>query len=317
VFLSVARTMLSTFLTAILVSLVWLAATPSVRTTLAHAVRTGSTSCQRSLILVLRPGRVPPANADWNKPPAPDIPPGPVTERFPLYPGAIPSSVAMPHAVVGILPTYRKVARAEFQLPARYPTVSTWYQHALAACGMPIGGTMPLQQHGGPRFAGLVYISPHWLNWLNLVFRPLSLTTTAVLYVAQTLDLPPRPASSLLHGPFTRVAVDYQATGVLPQSNHRYSFIITWPATIARLAAAINGPTRIWVPVGAGGAVLSSQSVRLSFVRRDGGARPVSVGGVLDRIIVGHTRPLVDLNGKVLKLLTRIVQHRCQPARGC
>jgi len=43
----------------------------------------------------------------------------------------------------------------------------------------------------------------------------------------------------------------------------------------------------------------------------------VFVGGVLDRIIVGHTRPLVDLNGRVLKLLSRIVRHRCQAVGMC
>jgi hypothetical protein len=221
------------------------------------------------------------------------------------------------HAVIGILPSYRKVARAEFQLPAGYSTVSAWYQHALAACGMPIAGTMPLQQHGGPRFAALEYISLDWLNRLTLVFRPLSTTATAVLYVAQTLDLPPRPASSLLHGPFTRIAVDYQSNGTVPHSNHRYRFTITWPATIARLVAVINGPTRIWVPVGGGEAVVFYQSGRLSFVRRDGGVRVVSVGGVLDRLIVGRSRPLVDRDGRVLKLLTRIVRQRCQAGSAC
>jgi hypothetical protein len=222
-----------------------------------------------------------------------------------------------PHAVIGILPSYRKVARAVFQVPITYRAAYAWYQHAFAACGQLAEGTTQWPQHGGPTFAGLVYMSPDWLNRLTLVFRPLSATTTAVLYVAQTLDLPPRPASSLLHGPFTRVAVDYQATSAIPQSSHRYRFTITWPATIVRLVAAINGPTRIWVPVGAGGTVLSSESVKLSFVRRDGGARVVSVGGVLDRVIVGHSRPLVDLNGRVLNLLTRIVRQRCPQAAAC
>ena len=47
-----------------------------------------------------------PADAEWNRPTARDIPPGPVIERFPLYPGAVPSGVAMPpHAVIGILPS--------------------------------------------------------------------------------------------------------------------------------------------------------------------------------------------------------------------
>jgi len=291
---------------------------PPDRATLAHAAQAQSLPCQRSLTLVLRTGPVPPADAEWNRPTARDIPPGPVIERFPLYPGAVPSGVAMPpHAVIGILPTYRKVARAEFELPAGYRTVSAWYRHALTACGLSIDETMPLQQHGGPQFAGLGSMSPDWLNQLTLIFRPLSPTTTAVLYVAQTLDLPLRPASSLLHGPFTRVAVEYQSSGALPHSNHLYRFSITWPGTITRLVAAINGPTRIWVPVGTGGAIAFSESVRLSFVRRDGGVRPVSVGGVVDRLAVGRSRPLVDMNGRVLKLLARIVQWRCHVTGAC
>lgn len=313
-----ARVTFFASLTAALIFLIWPFATPSVRTTRAHAAERMSMACRRSLTLVLRPGVVPPVNAAWNRPAARDIPPGPVTERFPLYPDAIPTSVAMPpNAVSGILPSYRKVARAEFRLPAGYLTVSAWYTHALAACGMPIGGTMPLQQHGGPRFAGLEYISPDWLNRLTLIFRPLTPSTTAVLYVAQTLDLPPRPVSSLLNGPFVSVAVEYRSTGILPQSNYHFRFTITWPATIARLVAAINGRTQIYVPVGVGGTVLSVQSVKLSFLRPDGGARMVVVGGVLDRIIVGHTRPLVDLNGRVLKLLSRIVRHHCRTAGTC
>lgn len=176
---------------------------------------------------------------------------------------------------------------------------------------------MPLQQHGGPQFAGVGSTSPDWLNQLTLIFRPLSPTTTAVLYVAQTLDLPPRPASSFLQGPFTRVAVEYQSSGVLPHSNHRYRFTVTWPATITQVVAAINRPTRIWVPVGAGGTVPFSESVKLSLVRRDGGVRSVTVGGVLHRLIVGRSRPLVDMNDRVLTLLTRIVQRRCLVVGTC
>ncbi len=290
----------------------------SVFPPVAHAAQAESLPCQRSLTLVLRTGPVRPAHAEWNRPTARDIPPGPVIERFPLYPGAVPSGVAMPpHAVIGILPTYRKVARAEFELSAGYRTVSAWYRHALTACGLPIDETMPLQQHGGPQFAGLGSESPDRLNRLTLIFRPLSPTTTEVLYVAQTLDLPPRPASSFLHGPFTRVAVEYQSSGALPHFNHRYRFSITWPGTITRLVAAINRPTRIWVPVDTGGAVPFSESVRLSFVRRDGGVRPVSVGGILDRLAVGRSRLLVDMDGRVLKLLVRIVQRRCHVAGAC
>jgi hypothetical protein len=291
---------------------------PSGGATPAHAAPTHAISCERNLTLDLRPGTVPPANADWNKPPARDMPPGPVIERFPLYPGATPSTVTMPSdAVVGILPTYRKVARAEFAVPAGYRSVVTWYQRQLAVCGLHTNGTMPLQQHGGPAFTGLEYIAPNWLDRLSILIRPLSGTTTAVLLVAQTLDLPARPLASLLHGPFTHVRVDYQSHGVAPGSSHRYRFTIAWPASVTRFVTAINRPTRVWVPVGSGGTVEFSSSLRLSFVRLDGGARPVSVGGVLDRVIVGRSRPLVDMNGRVLKLLSRILQRRCHSQGAC
>jgi hypothetical protein len=149
------------------------------------------------------------------------------------------------------------------------------------------------------------------------VFRPLAQRTTAVLYFAQTLDLPPRPAASYLRGPFTRVNVHYQSIGVLPKSNHRYNFTIVWPATIARLVAAINRPTRIWVLIGSGGTVLFSESAELSFIRQDSGVRKVSVGGVLDRIIVGHTHPVADINARVIKLVARIAHRRCRSAESC
>jgi len=124
---SLARATFSALLTAALVFLIWPFATPSVRTTRAQAAESVSMSCQRSLTLVLRPGAVPPVNADWNKPTARDIPPGPVIERFPLYPGAIPASVAMPpHAVIGILPSYRKVARAEMEAHVWFSWEEFW-----------------------------------------------------------------------------------------------------------------------------------------------------------------------------------------------
>ena len=55
----------------------------------------------------------------------------------------------------------------------------------------------------------------------------------------------------------------------------------------------------------------------LSFVRADGGIRRVSVGGAIDRIVVGHTRPLEDKNFRVERLVDRLVHARCHPAQGC
>lgn len=282
-----------------------------------HGGPAGSSSCSGNLTLVLRPGVVSPASADSNSPPARDIPPGPLIERFPLYPGAAPSNAAMPaHAVVSMPPAYRKVARAEFQVPAGYRAVSAWYQSSVRACGLFLEGTMPLQQHGGPRFTTLDFVSPRGLSRLTLVFRPLSSTETAILYVAQTLDLPPRPQASYLNGPFTRVQVTLKSSGAVPTMNYTRRFTITWPATIARLVTAINKPAQIFVPLG-GGAVISSQSAVLSFVREDGGVRKVSVGGTQDLLIVRHTRPLDDTDGTVLKLVVRITHHRCPNAGRC
>jgi hypothetical protein len=55
----------------------------------------------------------------------------------------------------------------------------------------------------------------------------------------------------------------------------------------------------------------------LSFVRTDGGARRVKVGGILDEVVVGRTRSLEDTDGAVMHLVHRIVVHRCQTSRAC
>lgn len=282
------------------------------------AGRPGALVCTGGLTLSLQPGIVPPADAAWNGPPARDLPPGPLLARLPLYPGAAPSSTTMPaHALTGLPPGYRKVARAEYQVDADYRTVSAWYRAALAACRLTLVETMPLQQHGGPRFAGLGFETRDGLGRVTLVFRPLAPRLTALLCFAQELDLPPRPVASLLRGPFPRVEVDYRAGGPLPASHRHDRFTLVWPPTVNALVQAIDRPTRMWVPIGSGGTVVFSQSATLSFVRRDGTARRVFVGGVLDRLVVGHTRPLVDPDGAVLRLVARLVSRRCARPGAC
>ncbi len=177
---------------------------------------------------------------------------------------------------------------------------------------------MPLQQHGGLQYAGLFFTSRQGLHWLSLTFRPISSRLTLVRYVLQTLDLPPRPAASFLRGPFVRVSVFYRSVGVVPAMNRTYHFTITWPATIARLVTAVNGPTRISVGyMGGGGAVVMTESADLSFVRTDGMARQVRVGGSLNTVVVGRTRPLDDTNGNALRLVDRIVALRCRGIHAC
>jgi hypothetical protein len=289
-------------------------------TTPAQARGIDALSCSGGLELMLRPGPVPPAGAIWNKPPARDIPPGPVIERFPLYPGAVASRVALPPLpVIGALPPdYRKVARADFQVSAPYQMLSAWYRRNLAGCRFYAVEFVPLQRHGGAPYAGLGFDSPAGPSELTLIFRPLSTNLTGVLYFAQTLDLPPRPAASFLHGPFTRVRVDFRQSGGPTSGEYEDRFTIVWPATIVRLVKLINRPTRIWVVLPGGvGTPFFVQTATLSFQRRDGGVRKVFVGGAFDQLIVGHTRPLVDRHVRVLRLAARITHRRCPSAGVC
>jgi len=206
----------------------------------------------------------------------------------------------------------------EFAIPAGYARASNWYRRSLASCGFFVTSEAPLQQHGGPPYTGLFFTSRDGLRWPALIFRPVSPHLTLARYVVQALDLPPRPAASFLRGPFLRVAVLYRSAGALPSMNHVYRFTITWPATIARLVAAVNRLTRIAVSgLGVGGTVIMTERAVLSFVRTDGGARLVTVGGMLDEVVVGRTRPLEDTDGAVMRLVHRIVVRRCQTSHAC
>jgi hypothetical protein len=210
--------------------------------------------------------------------------------------------------------SYRKVASETFAVPAPYTRVSSWYRAMLRACGMPVESTGPLQ-HG---FASLSAVSLDGLRYLSLTIHPVSPHLTEVRYVVQVLSLPPRPAASYLHGPFVRAVVVYRSVGVVAASNHVYRFTITWPATIARLSAAINRPTRIFVPdMGGGGAVVFTERAVLSFMRADGGTRTVRVGGDLFTLKVGKTRKLMDWNDRVMKRVARITHRRCTQSNAC
>jgi hypothetical protein len=241
-----------------------------------------------------------------------------VIERFPLYPGSVPSSVSVPpDALMGLPPAYRKVAQAEFQVPAGYQSLAAWFQRALEACGLGVESVVPLQQHGGPPYAGLNLVSRDGLSRLSLVFRPLSAQSTAVLYVAQTLDLPPRPASTYLRGPFVRVDVTVHMYNVNQARDHFWRFTITWPATIARLVRSINSPTQVYPGLlGGGGAVIASEKATLSFVRQDGGARAVRLSTIVGTENIGRAETL-SLATRVLRLVNRIAWRRCGGGTAC
>jgi hypothetical protein len=239
--------------------------------------------------------------------------------HLPLYPAAARSSAPIPNDDFQFIPpAYRKHAIAEFAIPAGYKAVSSWYAWNLAPCGFEVSGSAPMQQHGGPPFAGLFFTSRDGLRWVSLTFRPVSPHLTLVRYVVQALDLPPRPAESFLHGPFVSVSVLYTSSDVIPGSKHLYRFTINWKPTISRLVRSVNAPMRIYVlGLGSGGVVLFTERAVLSFVRADGGIRHVTVGGVFHDVVVGHTHPLVDTNGRVLHLVDRLVTRHCRGSHTC
>ncbi len=216
-------------------------------------------------------------------------------------------------------PAYRKVAVAEFAAAASYAALSSWYRANMAACGLRVFGDAPLQRHGGPVYARLSLTSSDGLTLVNITFRPLTARLTVVRYVAEELDLPLRPPSSFLHGPFVRVAVSYHSFSSVPSLAHRFSFTITWPATISRLVRAVNGLNRVYVSdLGmGGGAIVSSAFTTLSFVRTDGGERRVRISTLRGTVVVGHSRALDAYGGNLFVVVGHIVAHRCSTASAC
>jgi hypothetical protein len=285
-------------------------------TVMAHPA---TTACQAPLFLELRPGPVPGGVGQRNQAPARDIPPTPVDMHLPLYPIAAPSTEFIPNdGPLTLPPSYRKVAVVEFAIPFALSIVSAWYETNMVPCGFELSVNSPVQQHGGPPFASLIFTSRDSLRSVTLTFRPVSSRLTLVRYLVQALDLPPRPAASFLHGPFVRVAVLYQSQGTVVSMHHVYRFVINWQPTITQLVRSVNRPTGIAVCCwGGGGGVIMTEWAVLSFVRTDGGIRRVSVGGVYGGLVVGRTRRLDDTDSHVERLVDRLVHARCHPAHGC
>ncbi len=277
----------------------------------------GSCSTAPAFLLVPEPLKGPFAR---NGPVARDIPRGVLSLHFPVYPGIVRSTVTIPQfGDFDLPPAYRKVATAEFAVAVGYAAVSAWYRATMPSCGLLLGADTPLQRHGGPAYAELSYASPDGLMLVHLTFRPLTERLTAVRYVVEALDLPPRPPASFLRGPFVRVGVDFQSFSSAPSFVHRYSFTITWPATTSRLVVAVNRLKRVYVPgLGmGGGGVIASSVTTLSFVREDGGIRRVRIGTLRGMAVVGHSRPLDAYSGNLFDVVRRIVAHRCSTASAC
>jgi hypothetical protein len=245
--------------------------------------------------------------------PAADIPPGPAAVRLPLYPLARPSTRVIPTLSPLLSSRYRKVASANFVASTAYRTVLAWYASAFQRCRWLNDGTEPLQRG----LAGLEFISRDGLQRVSLTVQPDGAQDTRIRYVVQVLALAPRPADTLVHGPFVRVEIVFHLYRAHRNRTSRYT--VTWPATISRLIAAIDAPTTVFDlnAAGPGGAVALSHAASVTLVRADGSTIHVYVRDIVPELIVNHTRPLFDPNYRVTRLLQRITHRRCPTPSAC
>jgi hypothetical protein len=151
--------------------------------------------CSTPLTLTLRPGLTEPNN-HVSMPAAPNIPPGQVVIHVPLYPGATPSTLPMPHAAYSYPASrYLKSATAEYELSTDWTTASNWYRQAFTACGYTEAGRGSAGLHGVTISIGIALRDPtHPPLEVALAFTHGPAGKTLVLYVAHTITLPPQPA---------------------------------------------------------------------------------------------------------------------------
>lgn len=153
------------------------------------------TGCSAPLVLTLRPGLTEPNN-HVSMPAAPNIPPGHVVIHVPLYPGATPSALPMPHASYSYPASqYLKAATAEFVVSTDWTTTSNWYRQAFLACGYTEAGSSSFGMHGVTVSIGLAMRDPRRAPLeVALAFTHGPAGKTLVLYVASTIVWPPQPA---------------------------------------------------------------------------------------------------------------------------
>ncbi len=124
-------------------------------------------SCVARLVLNLR------ANPDPGRPTsAPAIPPGVLQVRVPLFPGAQPSSRAMPQTSYG------------------FP--SSWYRAAFTSCGFRFDGSGYSGNGSGIVAHSVSFgFGQQGRDQITLTFEPAGAHQTLVLYAASAITLPP------------------------------------------------------------------------------------------------------------------------------
>ena len=220
-----------------------------------------------------------------------DMPPGPVSLRLPLYPGAVPTrETVLTDGFQSPGSNYLKSAWAEEWLPAQSASAAwTWYRGEFAACGydaatsagysavvLPPSGWVTLTVFTSRR-------NKHVQVQLTLQRDPWTGHLVA-LYVALDDDIPPRAAGSYLPADVVRArittsylplfAARVQATASAtpvptPPLYYVATVTISDPAALAVLVHAINSLTDV-DPGGATATFGPDFATTLVFSRRNG-----------------------------------------------
>lgn len=260
------------------------------------------TVCTVGTVLPLEPG-LPPSSKKGSFPPvARDIPRDPISVSVPLYLGAQPldNLVGSPLHTYPRNP-YLQTGVAEYQSPEQMSVLQSWYLAAFGNCEWRQNGSM--RKNTGVLSSGIRFVSKvngHLDVWLSFGTAPGG--GTYVGYVLEEVTLPPRPAGSYLHGPFSEIRI---AERINTQAAHRtVHATVRDRGTIQRLVRAVNSIKDIYVP-GASTRRSGLGPAWLTFVRSNGQSVHVWDSGT--SLHVGSSRALAD-DGRVWNLISRMVK---------
>lgn len=271
-----------------------------------------ATGCAASLALRMRAG-VPGPQGVLPPMPAPalaPIPPGAVTIRVPLYPGAVRTTEreTIPGFRYPATP-YLKVALATFRLPAAAGTGEFWYQEAFWRCGYSTAGSSQGGGARGPVSSGLQFAARGNPDLtVELSFEAVS-GHALVLYVAEDVTTPPRPAGSYLPSDLTQLQITYVLPLAQPPATGAQPVVyrtVADPLALRPLVRAINALNSI--DAGTQGCPFDlGQSATLIFRRRSGQRIRVYDKPTCGGVTVGAYPALWDQSHSVWSAITALV----------
>src|SRR5579884_699096 len=264
--------------------------------------------CRTPLTLTLIPGFHMP-NSQWygaHFKSAPDIPRRPTIVRLPLYPGLHRSSRPLPFPQGIDYPAtgYLKTAPATFLSHASVTRINSWYRRAFHTCGYRLSVTTGIDAAADLNYGnGMVgYTSlRNPLLKVELAYDHIR-QGVLVLYEAEEIVLPPRPAGSYLPGDIVRISLSGDWPG-FPKSG-----TITNAAAVRALVRAVNH-----LPVSAKGPPFlcmrmpPDPNVDFIFYPRHGHSMLVTdIPACGDLVRVGHSRLLQDQPGGIYDTVRRL-----------